>query len=152
VAFTRTRHVHQHLDSPPSAARHQRDAKGGSSRDACELSYNPKRMPINPEFNRILGTLTDQKIREFLDNQEIPEDEKRMVRNASDPLVRAKFVAGYYVRSKTKIAESEAPKTSRKKTPAKKIDTTSILARRNHTYTNGPVMRIDPKTGERIKE
>lgn len=111
-------------------------------------------MPVNPEFNRILAAITNEKIREFLDSEEIPEDEKQMVRNASDSLVRAKFVAGYYVRTKTSMKASKAPKTqtARKRAPAKKIDNTSILARRNHTYTNGPVIRIDPKTGERIKE
>jgi hypothetical protein len=109
-------------------------------------------MPVNPEFNRILRTITDGKIREFLDNEDIPEHEKQMVRNASDPIVRAKFVAGYYVRSKISVKDSKAPTTTRKKTAATKIDTTTILGRRNHTYKNGPVMRIDPKTGERIKE
>ena len=111
-----------------------------------------KAMPVSPDFNRILGTITDEKVQEFLDNEDIPEHEKLMVRNASDALVRAKFVAGYYVRSKMAIKDSKAPKTARKKTSATKIDTTTILGRRNHTYKNGPVMRIDPKTGERIKD
>ena len=107
-------------------------------------------MPVNPAFNRILGTITDQKVREFLDNQHIPEDEKQMVRNASDPFVQAKFVAGYYVRFNMKFKDSEAPRTTRKNTAGKHVDTTNILGRRNHTYKNGPVIRIDPKTGERI--
>ena len=109
-------------------------------------------MPTNPNFNRILSAITDEKVREFLDNQDIPEHEKQMVRNASDPLVRAKFVAGYYVRSKMNINEPKAPKSIRKQTAANNIDNTNILGRRNHTYKNGPVRRLDPKTGEHIKE
>jgi hypothetical protein len=109
-------------------------------------------MPVNRDFNRVLSTITDEKVREFLNNEDIPEHEKQMVRNASDPLVRAKFVAGYYVRTNTKIKNSKVPKTTRQKTAAKNIETTTILGRRNHSYRNGPVVRIDPETGERIKE
>ena len=34
----------------------------------------------------------------------------------------------------------------------KRIDQTTILGRREATYTHGSVVRIDPKTGERIKD
>ena len=111
-------------------------------------------MAYNPEFDRIQKLIGPNELEEFYADPAVSPEEKETVRNAT-PEVQRRFVAGYYIRANKKPkAQSAAPKkvvgTGLK--TKKRIDKTTILGRREATYTHGAVIRIDPRTGERIKD
>jgi hypothetical protein len=112
-------------------------------------------MGVNPQFDRIQKLIGPKELEEFYADPTVSPEEKETVRKAS-PEVQRRFVAGYYIRTNKKIKTGQpaAPKkvigTGLK--TKKRIDQTTILGRREATYTHGSVVRIDPKTGERIKD
>ena len=111
-------------------------------------------MAYNPEFDRIQKLIGPEHIEEYYADPTVSAEEKETVRR-STPEVQRRFVAGYYIRANKKVKPIQ--RAARKvigtglKTK-KRIDTTTILGRREATYKHGAVIRIDPKTGERIKE
>jgi hypothetical protein len=104
----------------------------------------------------MVGLVGPKEFQDFYDDPSVSADEKHMVRNAT-PDVQRRFVAGYCIRTNKKVkpnatvAKSTGTKTTGT-TARTKIDRSTILGRREATYKNGPVTRIDPKTGERINE
>ena len=112
-------------------------------------------MAHNPEFDRIQKLIGPNELEEYYADPSVPLEEKEKVRGAT-PDVQRRFVAGYYIRNNKKIkpgsvaAAKKVVGTGLK--TRKRIDRTTILGRREATYTHGAVFRIDPKTGERIKE
>jgi len=113
-------------------------------------------MANNRDFDRMVGLVGPKEFQDFYDDPSVSPDEKEVVRHAT-PDVQRRFVAGYCIRTNKKVkrnatgAKSIGTTTMRTKASTK-IDRTTILGRREASYKNGPVTRIDPTTGERMKE
>jgi hypothetical protein len=112
-------------------------------------------MASNPEFDRILKLIGPKELEEYYADPAVSPNEKEGVRR-STPDVQRRLVAGYYIRTNKKL-KTARPAAAKKAVGTglktkKRIDRTTILGRREATYKHGAVVKIDPKTGERIEK
>jgi hypothetical protein len=111
-------------------------------------------MANNPEFDRIQKLIGLKELEQYYADPAVSPNEKESVRRAT-PDVQRRLVAGHYIRTNKKLRTAQ-PAAAKKVIGTglkakKRIDTTTILGRREATYKHGAVIKIDPKTGERIK-
>jgi hypothetical protein len=112
-------------------------------------------MANNPEFDRIQKLIGPKELEEYYADPTVPPTEKESVQRAPFD-VQQRLIAGYYIRTNKKL-KTARPDSAKKASVTgiktkKRIDTTTILGRREATYKHGAVVRIDPKTGERFKD
>ena len=112
-------------------------------------------MANNHEFDRIQRLIGPKELEEYYADPTVPPIEKESVRRATFN-VQQRLIAGYYIRTNKKL-KTARPDSSKKVSLSglktkKRVDTTTILGRREATYKHGAVVRIDPKTGERFKD
>jgi hypothetical protein len=111
-------------------------------------------MANNPEFDRIQKLIGPKELEDYYADPTVSPDEKEGVRRAT-PDVQRRLIAGYYIRTNKKLKTAQ-PSAAKKVIGTglrtkKQVDQTTILGRREATYRHGAVVKIDPKTGERMK-